>query len=129
MACYERSYSGERRTYGLRVQLTPSEGAELEAAAGLVGAPSLSVYVRELLFRRSAAVVAGTRRNPEAAALMRELNAGGKQPQPDRPTPQRDRRLARLGRATRGPCPLPARSRAAHRGAGAGACAVSPRIG
>jgi hypothetical protein len=79
MSRYERSYSGERRSYGLRVQLTPSEGAELEAAAALTGAPTLSLYVRELLFRRSAAVVAGTRRNPEAKALMDAMNAAGHQ--------------------------------------------------
>ena len=38
---------------------------------------SVSDYSRELLFRRSAAVVAGTRRNPEAAALARQLSALG----------------------------------------------------
>jgi len=75
MSRYERSYSGERRSYGLRVQLTPSEGAELEAAAELTGAQNLSIYVRELLFRRSAAVVAGTRRNPEAKAIMDAMHA------------------------------------------------------
>jgi len=77
MARYERSYNGERRTEGLRVQLTPAERAELEEAAQGQGAPNLSIYARELLFRRSAAVVAATRRNPEAATLMRELNALG----------------------------------------------------
>lgn len=77
MARYERSYNGERRTEGLRVQLTPAERAELETAAQGQGAPNLSTFARELLFRRSAAVVAATRRNPEAASLMRELNACG----------------------------------------------------
>jgi hypothetical protein len=77
MARYERSYNGERRTYGLRVMLTLSERDELGAAAASQGAPTLSTYARELLFRRSVAVVAGTRRNPEAKALMRELSAIG----------------------------------------------------
>lgn len=77
MARYERTFSGERRTDGLRVQLTPSERAELEADAAGQGAPNLSTYARELLFRRSAAVVAATRRNPEAKALLGELNAIG----------------------------------------------------
>jgi hypothetical protein len=77
MARYERTFSGERRTEGLRVQLTPTERDELENAAKGQGAPNLSTYARELLFRRSAAVVAATRRNPEAAGLMRELNAIG----------------------------------------------------
>src|SRR3954469_16198605 len=77
MARYERSYSGERRTVKTTLQLTPSERDELEAAAMGQGAPTISVYARELLFRRSAAVVAATRRNPEAKALMRELSAIG----------------------------------------------------
>ena len=68
MARYERSYVGERRTAPLRLQLTPSERAELEAAAARQGAPTLSTYARELLFRRPGGVVAGTRRNPEAKA-------------------------------------------------------------
>jgi Bacterial mobilisation protein (MobC) len=37
--------------------------------------PTLSAYARELLFRRSAAVVAATRRNPEAKAIMDALDA------------------------------------------------------
>jgi Bacterial mobilisation protein (MobC) len=76
MARYDRAYTGERRTDGLRLQLTPTERDELEAAATEQGA-TLSTYARELLFRRSAAVVAATRRNPEARALMQELNALG----------------------------------------------------
>ena len=77
MARYERSYSGERRTVHLGVQLTPTERAELENDAAGQGAPNLSTYARELLFRRSAAVVAATRRNPEAKALAGELRAAG----------------------------------------------------
>jgi len=78
MARYEQSYSGERRTAKVGVKLTPTERAELEAAAGKAGA-RLSEYVRELCLRRSAAagIVAGTRRNPEAKALMGELAAIG----------------------------------------------------
>jgi uncharacterized protein (DUF1778 family) len=79
MARYERTYSGPKRTAALRVQLTPEERAELEEAATQQGAPKLSIFVRELLFRRAAAVVAATRRNPEAKAIMEALeDAGGK---------------------------------------------------
>ena len=74
MPRYERSYSGEKRTSLLGVQLTPSERRELEDAAEGQGAPNLSTYTRELLFRRSAAVVAATRRNPEARAVMEALD-------------------------------------------------------
>jgi Bacterial mobilisation protein (MobC) len=77
MARYERSYSGERRTEGLRVKLTPTERAELESAAAGQGAPNLSTFARELLFRRAAAIVAATRRNPEAAAISGELRTAG----------------------------------------------------
>src|SRR5271154_3313719 len=76
MARYERTYSGERRTAFVGLHVTPSERAELEAAAAQQGA-NVSDYSRELLFRRSAAIVAGTRRNPEAATLARELSALG----------------------------------------------------
>lgn len=78
MPRYEQSYTGERRTSGLCVQLTPSERTELETAAEASGA-RLSQYVRELCLSRSGApqTVAGTRRNPEAKALMGELSAIG----------------------------------------------------
>jgi len=79
MPRYERSYSGPRRTAALRLQLTPDERDELEKAAEGQGAPTLSAFARELLFRRSAAVVAATRRNPEAAALMRALELAGRE--------------------------------------------------
>ena len=79
MARHKRSYAGERRTAGLRVQLTPGEREELQDAAKQQGAPNLSSYAREMLFRRSAAVVAATRRNPEAAALMRDLQLATRQ--------------------------------------------------
>jgi hypothetical protein len=76
MARHKRSYSGERRTAALRLQLTPSERAELDAAATRERA-SLSDFTRELVFRRMAApgTVARTRRNPEAAGIMRALLA------------------------------------------------------
>ncbi|WP_158920912.1 plasmid mobilization protein [Acidisphaera sp. S103] len=72
MARYGRAFDGERRTAFLGVQLTPTERAALEADAKRQGA-QVSAYARELMFRRSAAVVAGTRRNPDASALMARL--------------------------------------------------------
>ena len=78
MARHKRTYAGECRTTMLGVQLTPSERAELEEAAKGQGAPNLSAYARELLFRRTAAIVAATRRHPDdLAAIMRELLACG----------------------------------------------------
>ena len=74
---YARRDASERRTAFLGIQLTPSERGTLDAAAAKDGAPNLSTYARELIFRRTAAVVASTRRNPEAAALLRELSAIG----------------------------------------------------
>jgi Mobilization protein NikA len=79
MARLERSYAGEKRTALIAVKLTPTERSELEAAAAGQGAANLSIYARELLFRRSAAVVAATRRNPEARALMQELSAASRE--------------------------------------------------
>lgn len=76
MARYERSFSGEHRTRSVGIKLTPTERAELEAAAAEHGT-RLSDYVRELCLRRPAPVVAATRRNPEAKALLFELNAIG----------------------------------------------------
>lgn len=76
MARYEQSYHGERRTAGLRVQLTPAERRDLEAAAAASGA-RLSDYVRELSLRKGPPVVAATRRNPEAKALLNALQAIG----------------------------------------------------
>jgi hypothetical protein len=78
VARYERSYSGERRTVKRTVKLTPSEDAELEAGAVNAGAPTVSQFARELMFRRLATVVAaGARRNPEAKALRDAINAVG----------------------------------------------------
>jgi Bacterial mobilisation protein (MobC) len=75
MARYAKSYRGERRTVHIGFYVTPSEAGELEVAAKGQGAPNLSTFARELLFRRAAAVVAETRRNPEAKAIMQALNA------------------------------------------------------
>ena len=77
MARYKRSYVGEKRTAPLCLHLTPTEKDELKKDAAGQGAPSVNAYARELLFRRSAAVVAATRRYPEADALMRELRTIG----------------------------------------------------
>jgi mobilization protein NikA len=76
MARYNRAYDGELRTAYLGLKLTPSERSELDAAAALQGA-SPSDFAREMLFRRASAVVASTRRHPEAAALVHALNDVG----------------------------------------------------
>lgn len=68
----------KHRTARVAVKLTPHEREALEHGADEAGA-RLSDYVRELCLRRGAAtpIVAGTRRNPEAKALMHELRAIG----------------------------------------------------
>lgn len=78
MARHRKTYTGERRTVHLGVQLTPAERAELELGAAESGA-CLSQYVRELCLQRSAtaSTVDGARRNPEAKRLMNELSAIG----------------------------------------------------
>jgi hypothetical protein len=54
MARYERSYTGERRSEFLGIQLTPSERDELHAVAKEQDA-RISDVARAILFRRSAA--------------------------------------------------------------------------
>jgi len=79
MARHKQSYSEERHSAPIRVHATPSERQRLQEAADR-GGVSLSNFAHELLFRRSAArppSVAGTRRDPEGAAVLRELNALG----------------------------------------------------
>jgi hypothetical protein len=78
MARHRKTYTGERRTVHLGVQLTPSERAELERAAAEAGA-LLSQYVRELCLRRTpeAATVGGARRHPDAKLLLPQLVAIG----------------------------------------------------
>ena len=79
MARYEQTYSGERRTSSVHVQLTTTERAQLENGARDAGASSLSAYVRTLTLRRLAepGIVAGTRQNPDARKLAYELSAIG----------------------------------------------------
>lgn len=79
MARRKRTDTTALRSAGLRVMLTPAERGKLTNAARREGAPNLSAYARQLLFRRQAAaeVVAETRRNPEAKALAGELRAIG----------------------------------------------------
>jgi hypothetical protein len=78
VARYERNYTGEKRTVKRTVKLTPTEDAELGAGAAQTGAPNVSEFTRELLFRRLMAVVAaGMRRNPEIKALRDAINALG----------------------------------------------------
>jgi hypothetical protein len=76
MARRKKNYAGERHTAGLHVKCTPSQRAELEAAAERQGA-NLSDLTRELLFRRLGlpGIVAGTQRNPERDALFTALRA------------------------------------------------------
>jgi Bacterial mobilisation protein (MobC) len=78
MARYARNDASERRTARLNIKLSPTEQAELRTSAARHGARP-SAYARELLFRRSAAVVASTRRNPEAAALLPAITGLGEE--------------------------------------------------
>jgi hypothetical protein len=70
MARHKYTYTGERRTVYINVQMTPSERAALESAAAVAGA-GLSHYVRDLCLGRPGepATVAGACRNPEATRL------------------------------------------------------------
>ena len=79
MGRYAPSYSGDRRTSAVHVQLTPSERAEFEAAAASAGVASLSDFARFLFFHRlfDAGALAATRRNPDARLLAGELNPIG----------------------------------------------------
>jgi hypothetical protein len=78
MARHKKTYSGERFTVKRTLQLTPSQAAELDAGAEQRRV-RWSDFTRELLFRRfaEAGKVAGTRRDPQGAAVLRELNALG----------------------------------------------------
>jgi hypothetical protein len=70
--------TGERRTAGLTVHLTPTERKQLGDAARQEGAP-IGDYVRQLCLRRGGQpqTVAGVRRNPDAKVLADELRAIG----------------------------------------------------
>ncbi len=76
MARYEQTFTGERRTRSIGIKLTPSERAEFEAAAEAMGMP-VSAYVRELAMKRSPQGAPMVHRDPQAKALLRELNAIG----------------------------------------------------
>jgi hypothetical protein len=72
MARYARQDDAERCTEFIGIWVTPTQRAELDAASRQQ-ATTRSQFARELLFQRTAAVVAATRRSPEAKGLMREL--------------------------------------------------------
>lgn len=78
MARHRKDYSGERFTEHVNIPLTPSQRATLEQGAAKAGT-GIAQHARELCLRRSAAaqIVAGTRRDPQALALMNELTAIG----------------------------------------------------
>ena len=79
MARHKQSYSEERHTAPILVHATPSERRKLQAAADRDGV-SLSNFGHGLMLRRSAArslTVAGTRRNPDAAALWEQVRLLG----------------------------------------------------
>jgi len=74
---HKKTYDGELRTRRRVIMFTPSEDRQLQESADGAGT-QFSEHVREISLRRtSAGVVAGTRRNPQARALMRELTAIG----------------------------------------------------
>lgn len=75
MARYQQDYAGERRTAHVGLQLTPSERADLEAAAGQRG-QAISEYVREMCFHRPGPAPE-FRRNPVKRELLFELRALG----------------------------------------------------
>jgi uncharacterized protein (DUF1778 family) len=78
MARYAKSDASERRTASLRLQLTPSERAQLEQGAAKKGT-HLSQYVRELCLRRAGGspVVAGTKRDPLTRDFVFQMMALG----------------------------------------------------
>ncbi len=78
MARHVKAYEGERFTEKVTLKLTPTQRAALEEAAKAEGL-SLSRHAREMCLRRSAAaqIVAGTRKNPQAEAIVQELHAVG----------------------------------------------------
>jgi hypothetical protein len=93
MARYEQSYTGDRRTSALHVQLTTGERAEIETAARQAGVASLSAYARLLLFHRLAEfeLFASPQRHPDIRKLIFELSAIG----------NNLNQLARIANATR----------------------------
>jgi hypothetical protein len=75
MARRHRVYDGERFTVKRSLKLTPSQTAELDAAAAQAGA-IWSDFVREALCRRmgTPTTVAGARRDPQTIAIIRALD-------------------------------------------------------
>lgn len=78
LARQKQTRGEECHTAPIRVHATPRERSALEEEAARRGV-SLSSFAHDLMFRRFAEAgrVAGTRQNPQAAALLRELNAIG----------------------------------------------------
>ena len=78
MARRKQSNAEEPHNTPIVVHATYGERSELEDEAARRGV-SLSSFAHDLMFRRFAEAgrVAGTRQNPQAAALLRELNALG----------------------------------------------------
>lgn len=77
MARYERGYTGEKQTEFIGLHVTPSLCAKLKADAEASGAASFNAYLNELLENRQPRRAVGMKRNPDAAALIRELHAIG----------------------------------------------------
>jgi len=77
MARHKKSYSGERFTVKRTMKLTPSQAAELDAAATREGV-RVSTVARDILFRRSAARPAGGIERADILALRNDLNFAGR---------------------------------------------------
>jgi uncharacterized protein (DUF1778 family) len=73
MGRYARTDTAERRTEFIGLWVTPTQRVELDTAAEQ-HQTTRSDFARDLLFRRVADVIAGTRRNPEAAAIKKALH-------------------------------------------------------
>jgi len=76
MARHRKTYAGERFAVKRTLQLTPSQAAEIDAAAEQRGA-TWSDFMRELAFRRlgTPGIVSGVRRNPETARIVQAMHA------------------------------------------------------
>jgi mobilization protein NikA len=78
LARRKQSNTEEPHDAPIRVHATQTERSELAEEAARRGV-SLSNFAHDLMFRRfaEAGTVAGTRRDPEGKAVLRELNALG----------------------------------------------------
>jgi Bacterial mobilisation protein (MobC) len=74
LARHKQTDREERHTAPIRVHATPRERSELQEEAARRGM-SLSSYAHDLMFRRFAHAGKAVRRIPEAAAIMRALDA------------------------------------------------------